>query len=251
MNVAEKKLESDSNAGEVQGEMCLHRKLRSKCKICREPEICVHGHEKFHCKECRGPGMCEHGKRKTRCRECGGSEFCVHGREKFRCRDCGGAGMCVHGRRRDRCKECLVLKAALSTESTSATASSIDASSAAQPSFAAIIDDAGIPSSPSIFTSAFPVEADVTQDGVSAAAFGQPYFTLVYEADVSEAKVEEKGKKRGRPPKHQDGKHSIATLDLVPKSSGNSTCSVDAGTKVGEKASVKKARNDKPGHCQL
>jgi len=79
----------------VGGSVCVHGKLRSKCRVA----------------ECGGGGSyCEHGKLRSMCRvaECGGGgSYCEHGKERSKCRvaECGGGGSyCEHGKLRSNCR---------------------------------------------------------------------------------------------------------------------------------------------------
>uniref|UniRef100_A0A0G4FN44 CBM20 domain-containing protein n=1 Tax=Chromera velia CCMP2878 TaxID=1169474 RepID=A0A0G4FN44_9ALVE len=86
--------------------LCLHGRVRYRCKDCGGKSICEHGRQRRHCKECGGSSICVHGRRRYECKECGGSSICVHGRQRYHCKDCGGKGICEHGRHRFGCKDC-------------------------------------------------------------------------------------------------------------------------------------------------
>uniref|UniRef100_A0A0G4FYU6 CBM20 domain-containing protein n=1 Tax=Chromera velia CCMP2878 TaxID=1169474 RepID=A0A0G4FYU6_9ALVE len=86
--------------------ICEHGRIRSQCKDCGGASICEHGRIRFQCKECGGEGVCEHGRRRVQCKDCGGKGICEHGRRRVQCKDCGGKGICEHGRRRYECRDC-------------------------------------------------------------------------------------------------------------------------------------------------
>uniref|UniRef100_A0A0G4HVB5 CBM20 domain-containing protein n=1 Tax=Chromera velia CCMP2878 TaxID=1169474 RepID=A0A0G4HVB5_9ALVE len=86
--------------------LCLHGRVRSKCKGCGGKSVCQHGRKRSQCKECGGASICEHGRRRAECKECGGGNICEHGRQRNKCKDCGGKSICEHGRERCKCKDC-------------------------------------------------------------------------------------------------------------------------------------------------
>jgi hypothetical protein len=104
------------------GSICIHGKLRPRCQVCGGNAFCIHrvykytckecgkfcphGRAKPMCKDCGGSAYCRHGKRRVRCWECGGASLCVHRRQKHLCKECGGSSICVHGRVGSQCKEC-------------------------------------------------------------------------------------------------------------------------------------------------
>uniref|UniRef100_A0A0G4FZS0 CR-type domain-containing protein n=1 Tax=Chromera velia CCMP2878 TaxID=1169474 RepID=A0A0G4FZS0_9ALVE len=88
------------------GSLCEHGRVRCRCRECGGKSICQHGRERHICKECGGEGICEHGRQRFQCKDCGGKGICEHGRQRHLCKDCGGKGICEHGRRRSQCKDC-------------------------------------------------------------------------------------------------------------------------------------------------
>ena len=63
-----------------QGSLCIHRKQRAHCRICRELKL----------KQKPGSlkSYCQHKRQKSRCKLCSGSGICEHGRERYRCTPC-------------------------------------------------------------------------------------------------------------------------------------------------------------------
>uniref|UniRef100_A0A0G4HRW6 CBM20 domain-containing protein n=1 Tax=Chromera velia CCMP2878 TaxID=1169474 RepID=A0A0G4HRW6_9ALVE len=88
------------------GSICEHGRIRSQCKECGGKSLCEHGRPRHQCKECGGKGICEHGRPRHQCKECGGKGIYEHGRLRHQCKECGGKGICEHGRIRSQCKEC-------------------------------------------------------------------------------------------------------------------------------------------------
>uniref|UniRef100_A0A0G4I4Z4 Uncharacterized protein n=1 Tax=Chromera velia CCMP2878 TaxID=1169474 RepID=A0A0G4I4Z4_9ALVE len=86
--------------------LCLHGRVRCRCKDCDGKSICQHGRQRHSCKVCGGKGTCEHGRQRSHCKECGGKSICEHGRARSKCKECGGTSICDHGRIRSQCKEC-------------------------------------------------------------------------------------------------------------------------------------------------
>uniref|UniRef100_A0A0G4G4Z1 CBM20 domain-containing protein n=1 Tax=Chromera velia CCMP2878 TaxID=1169474 RepID=A0A0G4G4Z1_9ALVE len=86
--------------------LCLHGRVRSRCKECGGARVCEHGRERYRCKFCGGSSICKHGRRRYKCKDCGGSSFCEHGRIRSVCKECGGASICEHSRERHYCKDC-------------------------------------------------------------------------------------------------------------------------------------------------
>ena len=87
-------------------QICVHRRIRAKCKDCKGSAICEHGTTKYECRKCKGSQICEHDRVRSKCKDCGGSSFCQHGRLKRKCKDCGGKGLCPHFADPVTCIEC-------------------------------------------------------------------------------------------------------------------------------------------------
>uniref|UniRef100_A0A0G4H5F4 CBM20 domain-containing protein n=1 Tax=Chromera velia CCMP2878 TaxID=1169474 RepID=A0A0G4H5F4_9ALVE len=111
MGVSKNGCEGGDERGEVKRNrhrhiLCLHGRVRYRCKECGGKGICEHRRQRYMCKDCGGKGICEHGRNRSQCKECGGKSICEHGRERSKCKECGGKSICEHGRNRSQCNEC-------------------------------------------------------------------------------------------------------------------------------------------------
>ena len=88
---------------------CVHKKEKSRCRICDGAEFCPHDKRKGNCNECNFSLRCKHGKVKYYCIECDGSKLCSHGAIPSKCKDkpCNTIIRCEHGKERTYCSLCL------------------------------------------------------------------------------------------------------------------------------------------------
>ena len=124
----------------VNGCVCGHSQMRTRCPLCQKTSTCHHGLQKSACDVCNvepvvlcdaQAALCAANDtvdrmqptpqaipsvlsqkpasastvRETRGPR--GSKFCAHGRVKHNCRLCGGKNICEHSNIRHRCKMCL------------------------------------------------------------------------------------------------------------------------------------------------
>ena len=85
-----------TNASGLAAAPVLHPSAAKKPR--KAPALCLHQRVRSRCKDCGGSGLCEHQRQRSTCKDCGGIGLCEHQRVRSQCKDCGSISLCEHQR---------------------------------------------------------------------------------------------------------------------------------------------------------